>query len=226
MFWTDRGAVEDSGTFLVDGDVHYSFADVFAMADDFLEDAKNGVAIIACRRNLETVVLYCGALRNKLVPLLVDADTALSSLYDLVALYEAEYVFIDQDIAPNGYELVKSFRSLKMFKRTVFSSQRLHEELALLLPTSGSTGDPKCVRLSIRNIVTATESIVRYLGLTSDRVSISSLPLHYTYGLSVLHCSMESRSRFVLTDLSWLDRGFWQLAERGCHRFIRRSFHV
>jgi long-chain acyl-CoA synthetase len=214
MFWNNRGAVEDSQPFIVEGDTHYSFVEVFTMADEFLNGVKRGVAIIACRKNLETVVLYCGALRNNLVPLLVDADIAQSLIFELAELYKAEYIFTHQILSSDGYELANAFRSVKMFKRAVVTTEELHKDLALLLPTSGSTGDPKCVRLSVLNITSATESIVRYMGLTSDRISISSLPLHYTYGLSVLNCAMQSRSKFVLTDLSWLDRGFWQLAER------------
>lgn len=214
MFWNSRGTVVDSQPFIVEGDTHYSFAEVFAMSDEFFNDIKRGVAIIACRKNLETIVLYCGALRNNLVPLLVDADINQSSIIELAELYKAEYILADQSSSPDGYELANTFRTVKMFKRAEVTTEGLHKDLTLLLPTSGSTGDPKCVRLSALNITSATESIVRYMGLTSDRVSISSLPFHYTFGLSVLNCAMHSRSKIVLTDLSWLDRGFWQLAEK------------
>ena len=61
----------------------------------------------------------------------------------------------------------------------------LHPDLALLLSTSGSTGSPKLVRLSHDNLRSNAASIADYLGLTPDDRAITSLPLHYCYGLSV-----------------------------------------
>ena len=63
----------------------------------------------------------------------------------------------------------------------------LHPDLALLLSTSGSTGSPKLVRLSHDNLRANAASIADYLGLTPDDRAITSLPLHYCYGLSVVH---------------------------------------
>ena len=60
-------------------------------------------------------------------------------------------------------------------------------DLALIVYTSGSTGEPRGVMLTHRNVVANTRSIVRYLQLTMrDRV-MCILPFHYVYGLSLLH---------------------------------------
>ncbi|MCW2775829.1 MAG: AMP-dependent synthetase and ligase [Nocardioides sp.] len=90
----------------------------------------------------------------------------------------------------------------------------LHPDLALLLSTSGSTGSPKLVRLSRDNVLANARSIVDYLDLRSSDVAITTLPLHYCYGLSVLHSHLLVGATVVLTDLSVADRCFWDLAER------------
>lgn len=60
-------------------------------------------------------------------------------------------------------------------------------ELASITYTSGTTGRPKGVMLSHRNLVANVRSIVEYLALgPSDRVAMV-LPFHYVYGNSVLH---------------------------------------
>jgi long-chain acyl-CoA synthetase len=79
----------------------------------------------------------------------------------------------------------------------------------MVMPTSGSMGDTKCVRISKDNINCVTKSIVKYLMMDNSRISISSLPLNYIYGLSVLNCSLESRSKFVINNSSWIERNFW-----------------
>lgn len=85
---------------------------------------------------------------------------------------------------------------------------QLHPDLALLLSTSGSTGSPKLVRLSHRNVLSNARSIVAYLGLGESDRGITSLPLHYCYGLSVLHSHLLAGAGIVLTDTSVVDPCF------------------
>ncbi len=89
----------------------------------------------------------------------------------------------------------------------------LHPDLALLLSTSGTTGSPKLVRLSHDNLRSNAASIADYLRLTPDDRAITSLPLHYCYGLSVAHSHLLTGAGLVLTDLSVVDECFWRLAE-------------
>ena len=88
----------------------------------------------------------------------------------------------------------------------------LHPDLAVLLSTSGSTGSPKLVRLSRANVVANARSIATYLGIRDTDRAITSLPLHYCYGLSVLNSHLVSGAAIVLTDLSVADGCFWDLA--------------
>lgn len=102
---------------------------------------------------------------------------------------------------------------------TVFSSEAqhlLHPDLALLLSTSGSTGSPKLVRLSHDNLAANAEAIAAALGLDADDRTITSLPLHYCYGLSLLHSLLRVGGSLTVTDRSVTDDAFWQL--RAEHR--------
>ncbi len=82
----------------------------------------------------------------------------------------------------------------------------------MLLSTSGSTGSPKLVRLSRANVVANARSIAAYLGIRDSDRAITSLPLHYCYGLSVLNSHLVAGAGVVLTDLSVADECFWTLA--------------
>ncbi|OIJ27548.1 AMP-binding protein [Nocardioides luteus] len=90
----------------------------------------------------------------------------------------------------------------------------IHPDLALLLSTSGSTGSPKLVRLSRDNLAANAAGIAAYLGLTSADRAMSSLPLHYCYGLSVLNSHLSAGAAVILTDLSVADDCFWDVAAR------------
>src|SRR5690606_31017030 len=91
---------------------------------------------------------------------------------------------------------------------------RLHPDLALVLPTSGSTGASKLVRLSQSAIRANAASIVEYLEIGADDCALTSLPIHYSYGLSVLNTHLLAGARIVLTDRSVIDPVFWSLFEQ------------
>lgn len=72
------------------------------------------------------------------------------------------------------------------------------QDLAAIVYTSGSTGEPRGVMLSHRNLVSNAAAIVEYLHLTaSDRV-LCVLPFSYVYGLSLLHTHVMVGGSIVL----------------------------
>ena len=91
----------------------------------------------------------------------------------------------------------------------------LHPDLCILLSTSGSTGDPKLVRLSQTNIDANAQSIATYLTLTPADRAMATLPLFYSYGMSVLNSYLAAGASLVLTDHSVIDAGF--RAQVGLH---------
>ncbi len=78
------------------------------------------------------------------------------------------------------------------------SVSRSNEDYAQIIYTSGTTGSPKGVTLSHKNLVTNTESIVQYLGLTHEDRVMSILPFYYSYGNSLLLTHMYCGGSLVI----------------------------
>jgi amino acid adenylation domain-containing protein len=76
--------------------------------------------------------------------------------------------------------------------------QALELDLAAIVYTSGSTGDPKGVMLTHRNMLSAAASIATYLRLRSDDVILGVLPLAFDYGLYQMILSFRMGARLVL----------------------------
>ncbi len=90
----------------------------------------------------------------------------------------------------------------------------LHPDLALLMSTSGSSGSPRLVRLSWDNLESNARAIAHYLAIRPTDCAVTSLPVHYCYGLSVVHSHLVAGASVVLTDLSVADPCFWDLARQ------------
>jgi acyl-CoA synthetase (AMP-forming)/AMP-acid ligase II len=71
------------------------------------------------------------------------------------------------------------------------------DALLSIVYTSGTTGEPKGVMLSHRNLVANVRSIVSYLELTHEDRAGMVLPYHYVYGNSVLHTHVAAGATIV-----------------------------
>ncbi len=71
-------------------------------------------------------------------------------------------------------------------------------DLAMLVYTSGSTGQPKGVMMTHKNIEHAANSITTYLRMTPDDVVLSVLPLAFDYGLYQLLMCVKKGATLVL----------------------------
>jgi len=92
----------------------------------------------------------------------------------------------------------------------------LHQDLALLLSTSGSTGTPKLVRLSEGNLLANAYAVCASLGIDNSYRTVTSLPLSYSYGLSVVHSHMLAGATIVVVDAPIIEQRFWAVcAEHG-----------
>lgn len=99
---------------------------------------------------------------------------------------------------------------------TRFQTGEVHPDLALLLTTSGSTGNPKLVRLSRDAVLANAEQIAQVLAITANDVAITTLPLFYSYGMSVLHSHLLRGATVVLERTGIMQRDFWNaVVDRG-----------
>jgi acyl-CoA synthetase (AMP-forming)/AMP-acid ligase II len=102
----------------------------------------------------------------------------------------------------------------------------LHPDLALLLSTSGSTGSPKLVRLSHHNLLSNATAIATALSITPDDRAVTSLPLHYCFGLSVLHAQLRAGATTVLRTGSVTDPDFGDDLRRHKVTMVAATPHV
>ena len=68
------------------------------------------------------------------------------------------------------------------------------------------------MRLSWDNLRSNAEAIAASLAIRATDRAVTSLPVHYCYGLSVVHSHLVAGASVVLTDLSVADPCFWDLA--------------
>jgi acyl-CoA ligase (AMP-forming) (exosortase A-associated) len=81
---------------------------------------------------------------------------------------------------------------------TLQPHRRIDIDMAAILYTSGSTGAPKGVVLSHRNLVAGAASVASYLELRPEDRLLAVLPLSFDYGLSQLTTAFRCGAAVVL----------------------------
>jgi acyl-CoA synthetase (AMP-forming)/AMP-acid ligase II len=182
---------------------------------DRLRSAVGGrrLVFLAPGPDAQAVLLYLGCLRAGL-PLCL-AESQAGPLARLAQAYRPALILAPDTLAtPEGWTPATPITAGYVAALAERPDERpLHPELALLLTTSGSTGSPKLVRLATRNLLSNASRIAEYLALGPDERAIQSLPIYYSYGLSVLNSHLASGGSVVLTPHSFMRPEFWRDAD-------------
>ncbi|MEF9951705.1 MAG: AMP-binding protein [Clostridium sp.] len=172
---------------------------------------KNLIFCLASN-TIGSLIGYTGLVNSRQVPLMLDANIEINQLKRLIEVYKPSYIWMPVDKVKSFKEekiiIMKYDYCLIRFKRGM--NNNLHNELGLLLPTSGSTGSPKLVRQSYKNIYSNMKSIAQYLKIDIEDRPITTLPMSYTYGLSIINSHLFVGATILLTDNTIFQREFWE----------------
>jgi acyl-CoA ligase (AMP-forming) (exosortase A-associated) len=107
-------------------------------------------------------------------------------------------VVVDADSAPAAGQRYAAHRWQDLRADPVPGHRVIDIDMAAILYTSGSTGQPKGVVLSHRNMVAGAKSVASYLENNARDVLLAVLPLSFDAGFSQLTTAFHAGARVVL----------------------------
>lgn len=166
-----------------------------------------------CENNVGSVVGYTAFVNNGIVPVLLNSHMDRELLGELIARYKPSYFWVPASRV-SEFERYQVTKALEMYEyvllRTSFDIEYpLYQDLCLLLTTSGSTGSPQFVRQSYVNVLSNARAIAKYLQLDESERPITTLPMNYTYGLSIMNSHFLAGAVLLLTDKGLMQKEFW-----------------
>ncbi len=170
------------------------------------------VAIFA-NNSIFTTITYFGIIGNGNVAIPVYPRIAQNELNYIIQSCEVKTLFIQRNLLKRFEEraavkMQNYFFDDEMDARTSGLTEEAYQfpkidekkETAVIVFTSGSTGMPKGVMISHRNVDANTNSIIEYLGLTKNDRFMEVLPFSYCYGTSWLHTHMKVGGQLVINN--------------------------
>lgn len=164
-----------------------------------------------CRNEIGSILGYVGFMNNSIVPVLLNSQLEEGLLQNLLCAYNPSYLWVPVDLVGQfpGMESIYTAYGYCLLRTGYSKDYPLYENLGLLLTTSGSTGSPKFVRQSYSNVLVNASSIVEYLGLDETERPITTLPMNYTYGLSIINSHLLVGATILVTDKGHMRKEFW-----------------
>jgi acyl-coenzyme A synthetase/AMP-(fatty) acid ligase len=171
------------------------------------------LAFLLCENSIESILGYLTCLRTGIVPLLIGDSIDEALLLDLINTYKPNFLWTSRnfDFFKEKWKDVYSKGNYQLLESKNQFEHSFHPDLALLLMTSGSTGSPVLVRISYKNLVENAISISQSLCISQQDIPITTLPMNYSYGLSIINSHLLNGCQIVLTDESVLTKDFWNL---------------
>lgn len=207
--WLLQG--EDEAVCLIDDGIVFSYQDirqqVTALSENF---PGRELALIVADNSLACYCLYLSLAQRGHAIMLLPATIGSASFQGIVSTFRPKYLLLpDKNLDYGNAENLFCLDAYCVV-RTHSPSPKLHVDLALLLSTSGSTGEPAFVRLSYDNIRSNAEAICQSLDISSGDRAITTLPMSYTYGLSILHTHWLRGASIIVNRDTIVSAEFWK----------------
>jgi len=103
--------------------------------------------------------------------------------------------------------VISSDNSVKVLRKNV-RNEINNPNLRLVLYTSGTTGTPKGVMLSDRNLVANAESIIKVLRITSEDKGALVISPHHAFGNSIINSHLVAGSTIKIGNMNFIDSLF------------------
>ena len=188
----------------------YSYLDLSQFAKNIsINLIKRDMVFLIAENTVEFISAYIGFLQNENVIFLIDKNINEESLINLVNEYKPDYIFSSPRACLLSLDIRYEFLNYKLYAGSIKNSFKIHNQLACLLTTSGTTGSKKLVRLSYMNLISNADIISKYLNINSNDKVMTTMSPSYSYGLSIINSHLNVGAAIYLNEFSILQRDFW-----------------
>lgn len=191
----------------------YSYNKILQEVEKVSRRVKKRTLILFLSSNIfESVIGYIAFVKNNNILILLDKSFEKKFVEKMIKNYKPSYIY-----KPKSYFLRNS-KNERLYNGEKYELLRTNFKLKndydkknfLLLTTSGSTHNPKLVRLSEPNILNNVQRIKKYLNINSSNTTITTMPMAYSYGLSIINTFIYSGAKIVLCEKNIFERDFWE----------------
>lgn len=211
-FSDNKAVVTDSGEVL-------SYAQLYEETEHLKSHIPHrGLICCLCTNTIGSLVGYLSGFSAHSPLILLDGERDNQYINSYIEKYFPEYLWLPSERQSDfsGIVIHETFgySLIMMDYGDSWIPTPLNDDLSLCLTTSGSTGSPKLVRLTENNLKANAESIAEYLHIDENERPITTLPMYYSFGLSVINSHLIKGATILLTGANVFSKTFWDFFKK------------
>jgi acyl-coenzyme A synthetase/AMP-(fatty) acid ligase len=209
-YFLNINKINTSKVILADDNVELTCGELLSFIEQFKNKIpERSLVFLFSENTVISVSYYLACLQAKVVPLILGVNTDFELTTNLINTYTPNYLILPEKIASKYHgEIIWNTKGYSVIKLNL-DKHEMYSELALLLPTSGSTGSSKLVRHSYVNIESSASNVSSFFELNDSDKAFMFLPMYYTMGLSIINSYLKTGASVLLTNASLTDSKFW-----------------
>ena len=199
---------------LIDGNIKIEYSKLYFLIKNILNKIeKNSLILIIVENSIDSIISYLSSINSiNSTTIILDSSFQNESILNTIKKFKPKYIFLPKKIKFNKYEKITSkFQELKNYEvfLTNFKKQKKNNKNFILLTTSGTTQASKFVRISRDNIIHNTKKIIQFLKINKKHTTITTMPMGYSYGLSIMNTHLYIGGKIILNNKSIFEKDFW-----------------
>lgn len=196
---------------IVQDDKSYKYNDLISYSKKFSRlIKKNSLIVLIARNEIESISFYISCIINGYFLIILDESSDIDFFSRVIKNFKPNFIFYPReyiDIKKNNKKYFFSNYCLEEISR---ENKNINKKNSIILTTSGTTSNPKFVRLSNYNLFVNTEQINNYLNIKKEDITITTLPMAYSYGLSILNTHLEAGGSIIVNKDPIFSKNFWK----------------
>lgn len=195
-------AVDSCGDELLCGEIE-------GITDSIKKNAERAVSFNLCTNKVGALAAYIASVEAGIVPVMLSSSIDRELLDSLYKMYKPTFIWSESGKNPiDDCSEVFTTHGYTLYK-TDNAAYPIHDDLQLLMTTSGSTGSPKLVRYKKGNLEVNAKNVALAFGWTEKERPLCDLPMNYTMGLNVVNTHIYAGATIYLTDANIMSGDYW-----------------
>ena len=204
---------KDSEALLYDN-TSISYKDILYQVSKFKKIInEKSLLLLVSSNTVLSIIFYIFSIKHNCKIIILDKNHSIKFIKDTAKKFQPNFIFY-----PNQKKIMNSgkkifFNDYTLIKLKSLINKKINDINSIILTTSGTTSNPKFVRISKKNIFENTYQIQKYLKINRKQKTITTLSMAYSYGLSVINTHLEFGAKIYLNEISPVNIKFWQIVK-------------
>ena len=171
--------------------------------------------LIIAENTFGSILSYIYSILNNYIVIFINSNANTDEINKIIKIYKPNFIVSTDKklklLKKNNYQKIFCTFDDVFFFKTNYQNSKFNDKLQILLPTSGTLGNSKYVKISKENIYENTISIINYLKISKKDIAITNMPYFYSYMLSILNTHLQKGGTIIITNKTIIQKEFWEI---------------